>query len=53
MSDDLLKGAGTPPEGTGDDADTPPEGGAAGFDMNQFMSEGWKDCIQRRKMHIP
>lgn len=45
MSDDLLKGAGTPPEGTGDGAGTPPEGGAAGFDMNQFMSEGWKDCI--------
>jgi len=57
MSDDLLKGAGTPPEGTGNDAGTPPEGtgngagtppedsGAAGFDMNQFMSEGWKDCI--------
>lgn len=49
MSDDtLLNGAGTPagegaPAGSTDGA---PAGQAAGgFDMNAFVTEGWKDCI--------
>ena len=45
MPDDLdkLNNGGTPPEGTPPAA--PPAEPPASFDMNQFMSEGWKDCI--------
>lgn len=41
--DDLKEGAGTQPpaQDTPPTQDTPP----ATFDMNQFMTEGWKDCI--------
>lgn len=46
--EDLSKqGAGAMPEGTaaGEGTDTDPNQVKSGFDMNQFMSEGWKDCI--------
>jgi len=45
MPDDLdkLNNGGKPPEGTPPAA--PPAEPPASFDMNQFMSEGWKDCI--------
>ncbi len=41
--DDLNKGTGAQPSAQ----DTPPaqDPPPASFDMNQFMSEGWKDCI--------
>ena len=44
MPDDLdkLNNGGQPPEGTPPAA---PPAAPPAFDMNQFMSEGWKDCI--------
>ena len=40
----LNQGGAQPPQGE-PPKDTPPAEPPASFDMNQFMSEGWKDCI--------
>ncbi len=50
MSDDsLLNGTGAPDDQPPAGNDTPPAGNdtppVGGFDVNAFMSEGWKDCI--------
>ena len=50
MSDDsLLNGTGAPDDQPPAGNDTPPAGNdtppAGGFDVNAFMSEGWRDCI--------
>ena len=50
MSDDsLLNGTGAPDDQPPAGNDTPPAGNdtppVGGFDVNAFMSEGWRDCI--------